>query len=53
MATWSLTIEQLEVQNRTHRKQLRIIWSDENKKNNQSCKERTEKPIKEEMRNAG
>ena len=46
MVTWALTIEQLEELSRTYCKQLMIIWSDENKKNNQLCRKAQRSQLK-------
>jgi hypothetical protein len=52
MSTWGLTKNQTEEIDRLHRKQLRQIWNDKNKKNKNLYKESNERPISEEMKKA-
>ena len=52
MSTWGLTKSQTEELDRAHRKQLRQIWNDKNKKNINLYKESNEIPISMEMKKA-
>ena len=50
--TWGLTKAQTEEIDRAHRRQLRIVWNDMNKKNKQLYEESNENPISETIKRA-
>ena len=47
ISTWGLTKKQKEELDRFHRKQLRQIWNDKNKKNKNLYEESNEQPLRE------
>ncbi len=50
--TWGLTKAQCEELNRAHRKQLRRVWNDPNKRNQRLYEESNENKLSDDMRNA-
>ena len=50
--TWGLTKAQREELDRSHRKQLRRVWNDPNKRNQRLYEESNENKLSDDMRNA-